>query len=80
MMPGYYLRTGTKESKMAKGYGVPTAASGRGERVLAPLAAYFRDITESPCFNAEEEKDLASRIEEGDGAARDQIVRTYAWS
>jgi RNA polymerase primary sigma factor len=43
--------------------------------VQSPLEAYLREINETPLLSAEEEKALAYRIEEGDNAARDQMVR-----
>ncbi len=43
--------------------------------VQSPLESYLREINETPLLNAEEERALAYRIEEGDSAARDQMVR-----
>jgi RNA polymerase primary sigma factor len=40
-----------------------------------PFQAYLRDIDESPLLSADEEQDLAYRIEAGDPAARDRMVR-----
>jgi RNA polymerase primary sigma factor len=45
------------------------------QAVQAPLATYFRDIQQAPHLNAEEEQGLAGRVEEGDGDARDHLVR-----
>src|SRR5499433_4398097 len=47
----------------------------RGLLVQSPLETYLREINETPLLNAEEEKELAYRIEDGDGEARDQMVR-----
>jgi RNA polymerase primary sigma factor len=43
--------------------------------VQSPLEAYLREINETPLLSADQEKELAYRIEEGDSAARDQMVR-----
>src|SRR5438067_3081836 len=43
--------------------------------VQSPLEAYLREINETPLLRAEEETQLAYRIEVGDNAARDQMVR-----
>jgi len=40
-----------------------------------PFEAYLRDIDSTPLLSAEQEQDLAWRIEDGDGAARDHMVR-----
>jgi RNA polymerase primary sigma factor len=48
----------------------------RSESVQSPLETYLREINETPLLNAEEEKQLAYRIEEtGDSEARDHMVR-----
>jgi RNA polymerase primary sigma factor len=39
------------------------------------LAAYLRQINETPLLTAEEERELAWRVQEGDPAARDHLVR-----
>jgi RNA polymerase primary sigma factor len=39
------------------------------------LETYLREINETPLLNADEEKELAYRIEEGDSEARDRMVR-----
>jgi RNA polymerase primary sigma factor len=41
----------------------------------SPLEIYLRQINATPLLTAEEERDLAYRITEGDGAARDHLVR-----
>ncbi len=47
----------------------------RSETVQSPLETYLREINETPLLNAAEEKELAYRIEDGDNAARDRMVR-----
>ncbi len=46
-----------------------------GSAVQTPLETYLREINETALLNAQEEKDLAVRIGEGDSAARDRMVR-----
>ena len=43
--------------------------------VQSTLETYLREINETPLLNAEEEKELACRVEAGKGEARDQMVR-----
>jgi RNA polymerase primary sigma factor len=47
----------------------------RSESVQSPLETYLREINETALLNAEEEKQLAYRIEDGDSEARDRMVR-----
>ena len=47
----------------------------RSEAVQSPLETYLREINETPLLSADQEKQLAYRIEDGDQAARDQMVR-----
>src|SRR3954464_13178906 len=47
----------------------------RNESVQSPLETYLREINETPLLNAEQEKELARRIEKGDNEARDRMVR-----
>jgi RNA polymerase primary sigma factor len=47
----------------------------RNESVQSPLETYLREINETPLLTADQEKELAHRIEDGDNAARDQMVR-----
>src|SRR5271156_2727599 len=47
----------------------------RGPSVQSPLETYLREINETALLNADEEKMLARRIEEGDSEARDRMVR-----
>jgi RNA polymerase primary sigma factor len=43
--------------------------------VQSPVETYLREINETPLLNAEQERELAYRIGDGDSAARDQMVR-----
>ncbi len=45
----------------------------RGPR--GPLEAYLREINETPLLSADEEKELARRIAQGDPEARDRMIR-----
>jgi RNA polymerase primary sigma factor len=47
----------------------------RSETVQSPLETYLREINETSLLTASEEKELAYRIEDGDGEARDRMVR-----
>ncbi len=47
----------------------------RNDSVQSPLETYLREINETPLLNADEEKQLAYRIEDGDSEARDRMVR-----
>jgi RNA polymerase primary sigma factor len=47
----------------------------RADSVQSPLETYLREINETALLNAEEEKQLAYRIAEGDNHARDRMVR-----
>ena len=47
----------------------------RSDVVQSPLETYLREINETPLLNAQEEKQLAYRIGNGDGQARDRMVR-----
>src|SRR5436189_1650794 len=47
----------------------------RSASVQSPLETYLREINETALLNAEEEKQLAYRIETGDAEARDRMVR-----
>src|SRR6185436_9121846 len=46
-----------------------------GTAVQTPLETYLREINETPLLSAKEEKELATRIGQGDTRARDQMVR-----
>lgn len=45
------------------------------EAVQSPLETYLREINETRLLTADEEKQLAYRIEDGDNEARDRMVR-----
>jgi RNA polymerase primary sigma factor len=47
----------------------------RSSSVQSPLETYLREINETSLLNADEEKQLAYRIETGDNEARDRMVR-----
>ena len=51
------------------------ATAQRTTRVQAPLETYLREINETDLLNAQQERELAYRIEEGDLEARDWMVR-----
>jgi RNA polymerase primary sigma factor len=46
-----------------------------GSAVQTPLETYLREINETPLLSAKEERELATRIGQGDTRARDQMVR-----
>src|SRR5262249_55582139 len=46
-----------------------------GPSVQSPLETYLREINETALLTADEEKQLAYRIDDGDTAARDRMVR-----
>jgi RNA polymerase primary sigma factor len=56
---------------------VPTRQRRRfkGNPVQSPLETYLSEINETPLLSADQEKELARRIEEGDNEARDHMVR-----
>src|SRR5437660_1351415 len=47
----------------------------RSDAVQSPLETYLREINETALLSADEEKQLAYRIEAGDGEARERMVR-----
>src|SRR5271154_4730358 len=47
----------------------------KGQPVRAPLETYLSEINDTRLLSAEEERDLAKRIEDGDSEARDHLVR-----
>jgi RNA polymerase primary sigma factor len=54
---------------------MPQIQSRKNGSVQYPLESYLREINETSLLKAEEEQELAYRIEEGDSEARDQMVR-----
>ena len=54
---------------------VKTVRRPRSRSAQSPLETYLRDINSTSLLNAQEEKDLARRIEKGDLEARDRMVR-----
>ena len=56
---------------------MPTASKKRsaGSSVQTPLETYLREINETALLTAQDERDLAIRIGNGDLAARDRMVR-----
>ena len=52
-----------------------TGPSTREESVQTPLETYLREINETALLTAQDEKDLANRIANGDVQARDRMVR-----
>ncbi len=47
----------------------------RSGSVQAPLETYLRQINETPLLNAQDERELAYLIKDGDEKARDRMVR-----
>jgi RNA polymerase primary sigma factor len=47
----------------------------RADKAMSPLESYLREINETPLLKEDEEKQLAYRVEDGDSAARDHLVR-----
>lgn len=47
----------------------------RTSSVQSPLETYLREINDTPLLSADEEKELARRIDIGDSDARDQMIR-----
>lgn len=47
----------------------------RSDAVQSPLETYLREINETALLSANEEKELAYKIEDGDNEARDRMVR-----
>src|SRR5581483_6256534 len=54
---------------------MPRRNKQRVSEVQAPLDTYLREINATPLLSAEEERQLAERVEEGDPEARDHMVR-----
>jgi RNA polymerase primary sigma factor len=54
---------------------MPRPRRSRADSVQSPLETYLREINETALLTADEEKQLAYRIEGGDTQARDRMVR-----
>jgi RNA polymerase primary sigma factor len=54
---------------------MPRLLRRKDHALQSPLETYLREINDTPLLKAEEEKQLAYRIEDGDSEARDQMVR-----
>jgi RNA polymerase primary sigma factor len=54
---------------------MPPLRCEQGRGAQPPFETYLRDINKTPLLSAAEERELAYRVEEGDGAARDRMVR-----
>jgi RNA polymerase primary sigma factor len=54
---------------------MPRLLHHRARPAASPFETYLREINETPLLNAEEERELAYRIEDGDSEARDRMVR-----
>jgi RNA polymerase primary sigma factor len=54
---------------------VRKATTRRSDAAQSPLETYLREINETALLTAEEELELAARIEQGDVEARDRMVR-----
>src|SRR5262249_40611504 len=54
---------------------MPPLRSEEGHRAQHPFETYLRDINKTPLLSAAEERGLAYRVEGGDCAARDRMVR-----
>ena len=55
---------------------MPRLLTRKSRPAQSPLETYLREINETPLLNADEEKRLAYRIEDGDNEARDLMVRS----
>ena len=54
---------------------MPALLSRKHRPAQSPLETYLREINETPLLTADQEKQLAYRIEDGDSEARDHLVR-----
>jgi RNA polymerase primary sigma factor len=54
---------------------VPQLLRRTGRPTQSPFEVYLREINETPLLSANQEKELAYRIEDGDAEARDHLVR-----
>jgi RNA polymerase primary sigma factor len=64
-----------KKPAARRSHRATTLSRSKSTSVQAPLETYLRQINETPLLSAEEERQLAYRIEDGDAEARDQMVR-----
>src|SRR5262249_2461662 len=62
------------EVRVERGHPTSRPRRVRDDVVASPLETYFRAIDKTPLLSAAAEKELAYRIQEGDSAARDQMV------
>ncbi|MBC7074113.1 RNA polymerase sigma factor RpoD, partial [Candidatus Parcubacteria bacterium] len=46
-----------------------------GEAGVDPVQAYLKEIADTPTLTAEEEKELAKRIEKGDEKAKEKLIK-----
>jgi RNA polymerase primary sigma factor len=65
----------TPTHPLTKGLPMPRLLSHKSRPAQSPLETYLREINETPLLKAEEERELAYRIEKGDSEARDHLVR-----
>ena len=63
------------EVKEAKPKNRRAAASAKSRAAQSPLETYLREINETALLSAEDERELAGRIAQGDAMARDRMVR-----
>jgi RNA polymerase primary sigma factor len=54
---------------------MPQLLSRKSDAAKSVLETYLSEINETPLLNAQDERELAYRIEDGDSAARDHMVR-----
>jgi RNA polymerase primary sigma factor len=68
-------RNRTEKNAATKGLPMPRPHSPSNCAAQSPLEIYLREINETPLLSAAQEKELAYRVENGDGAARDYLAR-----
>jgi RNA polymerase primary sigma factor len=66
----------TRTRTLRTDYAMNRPRRARVESAQSPLETYLREINETPLLNAKEEKELAYRIIDGDGSARERMVRS----
>src|SRR5579862_3820174 len=54
---------------------MPPTLNRKSRPTESPIEIYLREINETPLLNAQEERELARKIETGDSEARDRMVR-----